>query len=92
MMQKSDTYKYLQSELCRAEAVVYEADNSNLKKHDPTTDMHRGMIVAYRKAIAFLDNEEVAPSEPLRIERNYNVIFCEKLLLAILVCGIILML
>jgi hypothetical protein len=90
MTQRSDTYKYLQSELCRAEQVVHEADNSNIKRHEPTIDMHRGMIVSYRKAIAFLDNEEIAPSEPFRIERNCNVIFCEKLLLAILLCAIIL--
>jgi hypothetical protein len=90
MTQRSDFYKFIQAELCRAEQVVHEADNSNFKRHEPTIDMHRGMSVAYRKALAWLENDYVTPPGPVKIERSYSLIFCEKLLLAILVCAIIL--
>lgn len=58
---------YLEVELARAEAVASGGEGG----HQPTIDMHKGMVIAYQKLLAILDYED--PDIRRRSESNPDV-------------------
>ena len=50
-----DIRAILEIELARAEAVVEASSHKNKKAHQPTVDIHRGMVLAIEKVLAVLD-------------------------------------
>ena len=62
----------LASDLARAEAVVHAASGTK-KLHEPTIDIHRGQVLALKKALFLLEMEKVHPPGPSNITKDYTV-------------------
>jgi hypothetical protein len=62
----------LESDLARAEAVVHAASGSK-KLHEPTIDIHRGQVLALKKALFLLEMQTVHPPGPSNITKDYTV-------------------
>jgi len=65
-------FRQLESDLARAEAVVHAASGSH-KLHEPTVDIHRGQVLALKKALFLLEMEKAHPPGPIEINKDYQV-------------------
>lgn len=64
------TKQILTQSLARAEAVIYEANNSKKKKHGPTIDNFIGQAAAYKQALSLLEMEEIRSPDPVNITKT----------------------
>lgn len=71
-MNEKAIFRQLESDLARAEAVVHAASGSR-KLHEPTVDIHRGQILALKKALALLEIQQTNPPGPINITKDYTV-------------------
>lgn len=80
----------LERELARAEAVVHQAQHGKKKLHGPTVHNFEGQRLAYRRALALLDMEQITPCSPIEIHRRLTVTIPPFVLAIIAASGILL--
>jgi hypothetical protein len=64
----------LENELARAEAIVGQAEKEKRRKrHQPTIDIHKGQIIAFRKVLSWLDIDTQYVRTPIEIKSYLTI-------------------
>ena len=82
----------LERELARAEAVVYQSQHGKKRLHGPTVHNFEGQRLAYKRVLALLAMEEIAPRGPIEVHKQITITIPVAVLAIIAAGGILLLL